>query len=298
MFRSAAVLVFVVLVFGTTPNADAADSSLAVNIDLIAPASGEAILPGDPFTIRLSLTDPTQSPPEDLVVVISSPHLPTRMVPLDANPGSTEASADVDIDAPFFEDSASDRRRLPLTFRIAHRTGQRLVTRATRTFQLTVTIPRESDHQPAGPASDAPRTLALTDAPTADPVGVLDPPLKALAVAPARIEEQSLLPSHSAKPSPAYWERVKGRITERISEHTFTSTGTMPGRTPTLHFRLFANGSAQSIRLDPGTGNAAMDQLILQSVVDAQPFPPFPPDVADPHLDVHLAMPPLPTRTE
>ena len=294
--RSAAMLVFA-LAFGTTPSTHAAGSSLAVSIDLIAPASGEVILPGDRFTFRLSVTDTEPSSTEDLVAVISSPHLPTRMVPLNADPGSTEASADIDIDAPFFEESTADRRRLPLTFRIAHRTGQRLVTRATRTLQLTVTVPRESNRQPADSASGQPHKLALTDAPTADPVGVLDPPLKALAVAPARIQEESLLPHNAAKPSPAYWEGIKGRITERIREHTTTLTGA-PGPTPTLHFRLFANGSAQSIRLDPGTGNAPLDQLLLQSVIDAQPFPPFPPDVADPHLDVHLAVPSLPGRKD
>jgi hypothetical protein len=34
----------------------------------------------------------------------------------------------------------------------------------------------------------------------------------------------------------------------------------------------------------------------MRAVVEAQPFPPFPPDVTDPHLEVHIAVPMVPTR--
>ncbi len=281
----------------TTANrADAARSTPVVNVEVVTPATERPLLPGERLTVKVRLDVKGNGPVEDLVAIMSSPYLPTRLQPFEHDPATQETVTELDIQTPAAEDFPAHRRFLPLMFSVAQRKNGRLVTLAKHTLTLTVDLDSSNGQAPTARQSESGTEPTLTDAPPADPVGIVELPAQAIALEPPRIDEHSLLPEASAKPSPAYWQRVKGRIADRMRAHRRSDLDTRLLTTPTVHFRLFANGRAESIRLDPGSGDSTFDQTLLDSVADAQPFPPFPENVTDPHLDVHLTIPAIPAR--
>jgi TonB family protein len=53
---------------------------------------------------------------------------------------------------------------------------------------------------------------------------------------------------------------------------------------------LYPNGRAQLIEIEKGSGVREIDEAGIYAVVNAQPFPPMPGDVADEPVDVHVRM--------
>lgn len=62
---------------------------------------------------------------------------------------------------------------------------------------------------------------------------------------------------------------------------------------PGIGFRLYANGEAQLIEVERSSGDLDLDQAAVLAVVNAHPFPPFPPGTRDTHIDVHVEIPSL-----
>lgn len=279
-----------------------------LDVEVTLPDTADDTTHSGHLTLSLRFDAVDRVPPDDdLVALIRGPHIPTRLLPLTREEATAPLSATVDLDVQDFVDLPPYQRHVPITCIIAQRKGQQLVTLASRTVSVDVPLapptsvtqsaetpaaaPQGTDKGPA--ASAATGGGHLTDAPEADPVGILDPPLEAIAVRPPRIKEQALVPEGPTSPSPAYWHALKLRIMQRVRPHQATPAAEHPLAAPTLHFRLFANGTTQSIRLDPTSGDPQVDEAVLKSVTAAQPFPPFPSGVTQPHVDVHLALPPL-----
>jgi TonB family protein len=57
-----------------------------------------------------------------------------------------------------------------------------------------------------------------------------------------------------------------------------------------VRFKLYPNGRAQLIEIEKGSGAREIDEAGIYSVVHAQPFPPFPSELGDDAVDVHLRM--------
>lgn len=267
-----------------------------LNVEVVTPAPKEGEGAAQRVTLKLHFDASARPAQDEVVALLRSPYLPTRLLPLDREEATHGWTATIDLDPPDFTGLPSDRNLVPITCLIAQRRGGQLLTLATHTVRVTVNAAASTETAPRTAGPSAPKESGLADAPEAEPIGMVDPPPQAIALAPARIKEQSLLPETSPKPSPAYWRGVKARIIQRVRERHQQTTGTRSLGAPTVHFRLFANGTAQSIRLEPGSGDTQFDQAVVQSVLDAQPFPPFPTEVSDPHLDVHLTLPSLPAR--
>lgn len=301
---------------------------IAALLSLADPATGTAKVPA-PHTLDVEVTLPStadeadhvahltlsvrydapnrRTPDDEIVALVRGPSVPTRLLPLTREEATQALSATVEFEAHDFVGLPPQQRQVPITCVIAQRKGQQLVTLASRTISVEVPAappssaapPSETngaDARPADRGNQPPAAAGegrLTDAPEADPVGVLDPPLEAIAVRPPRIKEQALVPEGALSPSPAYWRTLKLRIMQRVRPHQATPTAEHPLAAPTLHFRIFANGTAQSMRLDPTSGDPQVDEAVLKSVTAAQPFPPFPSGVTQPHVDVHLALPPM-----
>lgn len=300
----------------------AAALGLAALLSLADPATGTAKVPA-PHTLDVEVTLPSTAdeaehvahltlslrydapnrttPDDEIVALVRGPSVPTRLLPLTRDEATQALSATVEFEAHDFVGLPPQQRQVPITCVIAQRKGQQLVTLASRTISVEVPAapPSETngaDARPVDRGNQAPAAAGegrLTDAPEADPVGVLDPPLEAIAVRPPRIKEQALVPEGPISPSPAYWRTLKLRIMQRVRPHQATPTAEHPLAAPTLHFRIFANGTTQSMRLDPTSGDPQVDEAVLKSVTAAQPFPPFPSGVTQPHVDVHLALPPM-----
>ena len=55
-----------------------------------------------------------------------------------------------------------------------------------------------------------------------------------------------------------------------------------------IGFRLHANGEAQLIEVERSSGDIPLDQAALLAVINAHPFPRFPPGTRDSHIAVHV----------
>lgn len=82
-----------------------------------------------------------------------------------------------------------------------------------------------------------------------------------------------------------YWHQAEQRVTARFKQQ---AKGKSAGARPRVRFRLYHDGIARTIFLERSSGNAAVDQAGLDSVMDAHPFPPFPGDMPEPYVDVHV----------
>ena len=60
-----------------------------------------------------------------------------------------------------------------------------------------------------------------------------------------------------------------------------------------VRFKLYPNGRAQLIEIEKGSGAREIDEAGIFTIVNAQPFPPFPADLGDlgdEAVDVHVRM--------
>ena len=86
---------------------------------------------------------------------------------------------------------------------------------------------------------------------------------------------------------------LQGLIRRRLHQETGASHARDARRMPAIGFRLYANGEAQLIEVERSSGDQELDQAAVLAVVNAHPFPPFPPGTRDSHIDVHVEVPPL-----
>lgn len=258
----------------------------------------------------------------DLAAIIDGPLLPRFLAPLD--PGSSPRSwrADVILDLPAengpaegtppsgrAEAGASRKNfhRLNVTFTRVQ--GMSVVPFLRRPVYLNLApVPERilEDPPPLQPAADPP---ALPDPPpppvpapapssSADRAAVAPEPLPGIEREPvAPLHEEPIvetalpLPATVAPPlqpvaaSTEYWHQAEQRVTARFKQH---AKGKAARTRPRVRFRLYHDGIARTIFLERSSGNAAVDQAGLDSVMDAHPFPPFPDDVAEPYVDVHV----------
>jgi TonB family protein len=226
---------------------------------------------------------------------LESPFLPTRLLPLTFDQSTRTLVGHVDVEAPVLGAGGTLPKAIPVRLVVASRQGTRLIPLARRLLYITMQPPQPDLH--GNPAAGS---LPTTRSGPSVPSGEIQPAVSPLPFAESDgvLQEQSLLPESASIPSPSYWSAVKGRIVQAVREHLpahhqIPRTGSL--RAVTVHFRLYANGDAQLIQVEQSSGDAAIDEAAMKAVVAAQPFPPFPPDITDPHLEVHIAVPPSPS---
>ncbi|MFO0774521.1 MAG: TonB C-terminal domain-containing protein [Nitrospiraceae bacterium] len=293
------------------PTVALAKSSVVASCDVesittAAPASESGDTPArrPQITLHIGVDTPgtDAKPKDDVVAIVKGPHLATRLIPLEWDESTHRQSSTLELDPMDFSGLDVDRRVTPITCVIARRSGQQLVTMATSTLRVDVPEAAPIDARRTEtttpsqtlPNASTPRAAqTITDSPEADPVGMVDPPLEAIALAPAQIKEQALMPEGPTSPPPTYWRSVKTRILQSIRPHQAAPTDTNPLAAPTVHFRLLANGTIRDLRLAPTSGDEQVDQAVLGAIAARGPFPPFPRTVTRPHMDVHIALPPL-----
>ncbi|MCX5728388.1 MAG: hypothetical protein NTZ28_06060, partial [Nitrospirae bacterium] len=57
-----------------------------------------------------------------------------------------------------------------------------------------------------------------------------------------------------------------------------------------VRFKMFPNGRAQLIEIEKGSGAHEIDEAGIYAVVNAQPFLPFPDELREDAVDVHVRM--------
>lgn len=94
------------------------------------------------------------------------------------------------------------------------------------------------------------------------------------------------------KPAPVapvamdYWQALEQRVTAQFRQRVRAKTP--PTRLPRVQFRLYWDGVARTIALERSSGSYQVDLAGMDSVVGAHPFPPFPENMADPYVDIHV----------
>jgi hypothetical protein len=100
------------------------------------------------------------------------------------------------------------------------------------------------------------------------------------------ITETNLVGIPRKEGSIEYWSEVTQRIAQRWKHRNRRGLWDRATLNPRIRFRLYATGMAQAVYLERTSGNLYVDEAALRSVVDTQPFAPFPPDIDRCFLDI------------
>ncbi|CAI4033223.1 putative Energy transducer TonB [Nitrospira tepida] len=281
---AAAILLWADLAAGFTP---------MVDVSLDRDGAKGSLGPGERAQLILSVDTPPRPHEDDIVAILESPFLATRLLPLTFDQGTRTLIGHVDVEAPVLGAGGTLPKAIPVRVIVASRQGTRLTPLARRLLYVTMQPPQPD-------LRGNPVAGSLPAAPSEPPVpsGEVQPAVAPLPFAESdgTLQEQSLLPESASVPNPGYWSTVKARIVQSVREHLPAHHRTGSAQAVTVHFRLYANGDAQLIQIEQSSGDAAVDDAAMRAVVEAQPFPPFPPDITDPHLEVHIAVPPASSR--
>lgn len=152
-----------------------------------------------------------------------------------------------------------------------------------RSVVITIAMPGYADHH-RGPAD---LSLHLSKGPRNSHHIPTD-----LALLEGRLDEEELVGTPTLARQEGYWKMLQGLIRQRLHDDSGGKPANPLRRGPGIGFRLYANGEAQLIEVERSSGDLTLDRAALLAVVNAHPFPPFPPGTPDPYIDVHVEVPP------
>jgi len=112
----------------------------------------------------------------------------------------------------------------------------------------------------------------------------------ALPVSGGALAEEDLMPFGDPQQGRAYWQQISQLISRSWARQVRGVRRGPSSETVRVRFRLFSNGRAQLIEIEKGSGAREIDEAGIYAVVNAQPFPPFPADLNDDSIDVHIRM--------
>lgn len=109
-------------------------------------------------------------------------------------------------------------------------------------------------------------------------------------VANALIAEEDLLPLPTPNEGKSYWQQISHMISRSWGRHVRSVRRASSSETVRVRFKLFPSGRAQLIEVEKGSGSREIDVAGIQAVVQAQPFPALPTELATEAVDVHVRM--------
>ncbi len=231
--------------------------------------------------LTLSVSVPQQPSPhgEPDVAIFQSPAAAPFIAPLEIDPDRHRQVATVDL-GHLSSTLGDPPKATPLEIVIARRQGLHWEELVRRRVVVTIAIPGYTDRSTAAAVRNLSAHLSDASRQASDhhEVALLDGPL----------EEQDLLGSRRPFSEDGYWKMLQGLIRQRVQRDTPVRSGNVPGKMPSIGFRLYANGEAQLIEVERSSGDHNLDQATLLAVVNAHPFPPFPPGSRTSHVDVHV----------
>ena len=104
------------------------------------------------------------------------------------------------------------------------------------------------------------------------------------------LAEDDLVPFASPGEGKAYWQHVSHLISRSWARQIRGIRREPSSETVKVHFKLFPNGRAQLIEIEKGSGMREIDEAGIYAVVNAQPFLPFPSELEEGAVDVHVRM--------
>ncbi|MBA5867927.1 MAG: TonB family protein [Nitrospira sp. CR1.3] len=112
----------------------------------------------------------------------------------------------------------------------------------------------------------------------------------ALPISGEALAEEDLMPLADPGQGRAYWQQVSQLVSRSWARQVRGIRRGPSSETVKVHFQLFPNGRAQLIEIEKGSGAREIDEAGIYAVVNAQPFPPFPEELGDEAMDVHVRM--------
>lgn len=267
-------------VSGTTPQLTPRD----VRIEVPAESLFGSLPVNRSLTVSIHVPEPTVLREDTLVAVFETPSSAPYVVPLEIDRSRHHYSATVDLGR-LSGTMGTPPKATALQVLIGRREGLHVETLVRRTVVVTLAIPRYADHR-SGRADLANQM--------ANGSGPLRHQSADLALLDGRIEEEELVGNGGLPRQEGYWKMLQGLIHKGMPDGAATRRGREIGRMPGIGFRLYANGEAQLIEVERSSGDVELDQAAVLAVVNAHPFPPFPPGTSDTHVEVHVEIPGLP----
>jgi TonB family protein len=104
------------------------------------------------------------------------------------------------------------------------------------------------------------------------------------------LAEEDLVPFASPGEGKAYWQHVSHLISRSWARQIRGIRRTPSSETVKVRFKMFPNGRAQLIEIEKGSGAREIDEAGIYAVINAQPFLPFPSELEEGAVDVHVRM--------
>ena len=104
------------------------------------------------------------------------------------------------------------------------------------------------------------------------------------------LTEEDLMPLAEPGHGKAYWKQVSYLISRSWAKQVRAVRHGPSSETVRVHFVLYPNGRAQLIEIERGSGSHDINVAGIYAIVDAQPFSPFPSELGDEVVDVHVRM--------
>jgi len=247
----------------------------------------EAESTGDPqtgkpvtLTIFLGGVTPGNIP---VVAICESIVFHAQMVTLEPDPESTALKGTLTLEPiPMSRTSVPHKAaRVQVTF--ARSRQDKLERFMRRVVYVTMDRPdpaeENSESTPVRPEETQSEDIVLDEAkPAVEPVST------------GVVVEEDLVPFPSPGEGTAYWQHVSQLISRSWARQVRGVRRAASSETVKVRFKMFPNGRAQLIEIEKGSGAREVDEAGIYAVVNAQPFLPFPSELGEEAVDVHVRM--------
>jgi hypothetical protein len=239
---------------------------------------------GQPLELSITLG----GVPPDLmpfVAICESAHFESQIVTLKPDPSSPVLKATTTL-VPVAQDRpslGSHVSRLHVTF--ARSTEKKFERVMTRIVYLTMGDTKLAGDERASLATNQEQPSESDLA-----AGQAEPTLDAIPLGNDQLVEEDLLPFRSAQPTPAYWRQIRDLLNRSWNRATGHMPTALSPQTLQVQFRLYPGGRAQLLQIADGSGASEIDRAGIQTIADAQPFPPFPLGVGNEPIDIHVRL--------
>ncbi|OGW64811.1 MAG: hypothetical protein A3H49_10705 [Nitrospirae bacterium RIFCSPLOWO2_02_FULL_62_14] len=239
------------------------------------------------FSVRLKGLKPGRG--EELVAVFESLAYPHRLVSLTPDEASADLTASTRFEPRPIAAGAGQPLRMEVV--VARLRGMRLDSVFSRTVYLTTgpAPPPRSGSVPASSPGTAMLDALLEEASATDRHGRPVEPI----LLPDKITVEESGGSSADVSGPVYWKNVSDSVALHWQQRRAQLRKDQAGRGLRVQFRLYPQGFAQLVQVERSSGDPIVDEAGLQTVLSLHPFPPFPPDVREPSVDVHVDLPGL-----
>jgi len=289
VWAAAAVVLCVALILAPSASSAAEPKLLApiLKFDLSLNNENGLVDPGQAFEFSVRLKGLKPGRGEELVVVFESLAYPHRLVSLAPDDSSADLTASTRFEPRPIAAGAGQPLRMEVV--VARLRGMRLDTVFSRTVYLTTgpAPPARSGTVPAPSRGTAMLDALLEEASATDRNGRPVEPI----LLPDKITVEETGVSTSDMSGPVYWKNVSESVSLNWQQRRAQLRKDQAGRGLRVQFRLYPQGFAQLVQVERSSGDPIVDEAGLQTVLSLHPFPPFPPDVREPSVDVHVDLP-------